>query len=333
MIRYTSHSNAKGENLWQVAGGTFQGSRLGLSGIENLGSGNSAFFVLENGFTPDNGVLGYSGRLFGRKAIVGLSSDTSTVQIGRDITLGFDTLQVYDSVTPMNNNTQLQMPTILVGDRLDNSIVYKYRNAGLIVAAQYGAGESAGNISAGRSLATSVAYTLGSYSVAGVAEQLKDGNQVQSSVVSIGAAYTNAVGKYAIGLVRRTTGPNFNWVPSGSNVGIPGSGENLLNANTSGSRRDDLITASMNYSLTPQWVVYSGYMYDHAQQVVANRNGARQTVFGILDYLLSKRTDIYLEADFNKATGALITQPIFGNGIGNNQSTMLGLSLAIRHKF
>jgi len=108
-IRYTSHSNAKGENLWQVAGGTFQGSRLGLSGIENLGSGNSAFFVLENGFTPDNGVLGYSGRLFGRKAIVGLSSDTSTVQIGRDITLGFDTLQVYDSVTPMNNNTQLPL--------------------------------------------------------------------------------------------------------------------------------------------------------------------------------------------------------------------------------
>ncbi|MES2026630.1 MAG: porin [Pseudomonadota bacterium] len=332
-VRYTSHSDAKGNALWQMTGGTFQGSRFGLRGNEDLGGGAAAYFVLENGFSPDTGALGYGGRLFGRQAIVGLNGKLGVIQLGRDTTLGFDTLAIYDSVTPMNNNTLLQMPTILVGDRLDNSVKYRYQAGPVALALQYGAGESAGNIGAGRSLGASVVYTLGAYSLATVAQQMKDGNQVESRVLSVGAAYQGNSGKYAIGFVRRTTGANFNWQPGGSNVGIAGSSENILNANTTGSRRDDLVTASMNFSLTPQWVVYSGYMVDRVRNVLANQNGTRHTLFGIVDYLLSKRTDIYLEADFNKSAGALVTQPLFGNGIGNNQSTMLGVSLGVRHKF
>lgn len=332
-VRYISHSDAKGNALWQMTGGTFQGSRFGLRGNEDLGGGATAYFVLENGFTPDTGALSYGGRLFGRRAIVGLNGKLGVIQLGRDTTLGFDTLSIYDSVTPMNNNTQLQMPTILVGDRLDNSVKYNYQAGPVALALQYGAGESAGSISAGRSLGASVAYSFGAYSLAVVGQQMKDGNQVESKVLTVGASYQGNTGKYAIGFVRRTTGANFNWQPSGANVGIAGSSENILNSNAAGSRRDDLVTTSMSFTLTPQWVVYSGYMVDRAQYVLQNQNGTRQTVFSIVDYLLSKRTDIYLEADFNKSTGALVTQPLFGNGIGNNQSTMLGMSLGVRHKF
>jgi len=332
-VRYTSHSDAAGESLMQVTAGTFQGSRFGLRGNEELGGGTSAYFVLENTFSPDTGALGFGSRLFGRQAIAGVSGDFGSIQLGQDTTLGFDTLSAYDAVTPMNNNYQLQMPVILVGDRLDNSLKYKYQIGSLALGVQYAPGEVAGSNTTGSSAGANAILTIGAYTLAGMGEKMKDGNQVSASVLSIGLAYQGNTAKYAAGYVHRNTGANFNWVPTSSNVGIAGSDENLLNSNKASSRQDDLITLSMNYQLSIQWTAYSGYMVEKARNVATNSNGSRQTVYAIFDYALSKRTDIYLESDFNKSSGALITQPLFGNGIGNNQATMLGLSVGLRHKF
>ena len=59
-------------------------SRWGLRGTEDLGSGNVAVFVLENGFSVANGTLLQGSRLFGRQAYVGLGNkDLGTVTFGR----------------------------------------------------------------------------------------------------------------------------------------------------------------------------------------------------------------------------------------------------------
>ena len=79
--------NANGSNassLVKFSSGNLSGSRWGLRGIEDLGSGLSALFQLENGFNIGTGALGQGGREFGRKAVVGLGSSTyGTVTLGR----------------------------------------------------------------------------------------------------------------------------------------------------------------------------------------------------------------------------------------------------------
>jgi len=63
-------------------------SRWGLRGAEDLGNGWKASFVLENGFTGDNGQQAF-GRLFGRASYVGLSSrELGEIQLGRMANLG-----------------------------------------------------------------------------------------------------------------------------------------------------------------------------------------------------------------------------------------------------
>ena len=73
-ITYTN--NVGGSSRVALASGNISGSRFGLRGTEDLGGGLKALFVLENGFNVNNGTLGQGGRMFGRQAYVGLSSNS-----------------------------------------------------------------------------------------------------------------------------------------------------------------------------------------------------------------------------------------------------------------
>lgn len=69
--------------------GVMNGNRWGLKGSEDLGNGTSAIFVLESGFDLGNGESIQGGRLFGRQAYVGLTSESwGTFSIGRQYNAG-----------------------------------------------------------------------------------------------------------------------------------------------------------------------------------------------------------------------------------------------------
>ena len=65
-------------SLVRLTSGQQQGSRWGLRGVEDLGGGLKASFVLESGFNADAGTSGQGGRLFGRQAFLGLGGDWGT---------------------------------------------------------------------------------------------------------------------------------------------------------------------------------------------------------------------------------------------------------------
>ncbi|MRV70480.1 porin [Duganella sp. FT92W] len=65
--------NGKEKQTSLQSGGLSQ-SRIGFMGSEDLGGGLSAIFNVENGFNVDNGAAAQGGLLFGRVALVGLSS-------------------------------------------------------------------------------------------------------------------------------------------------------------------------------------------------------------------------------------------------------------------
>ncbi len=81
-VTYTN--NQQGHSAWEATSGNESAPRWGLMGTEDLGGGLKTTFRLENGFNIDNGQLGQGGRLFGRQAFVGMSSDKlGTVTLGR----------------------------------------------------------------------------------------------------------------------------------------------------------------------------------------------------------------------------------------------------------
>ena len=123
--------------------GQNSGSRFGLKGTEDLGNGMKVGFVLENGFSADDGKMGQGSRLFGREAQMYLTSDYGTLGFGRmgGLSSGLGSYNM-NSFMAMGTGWGDQASKLsnfgLNRDRYDNSIVYRTPSfAGFQVAAQY----------------------------------------------------------------------------------------------------------------------------------------------------------------------------------------------------
>lgn len=128
---------------FKEASGQNSGSRFGLKGTEDLGNGMKVGFVLENGFSADDGKMGQGSRLFGREAQMYLTSDYGTLGFGRmgGLSSGLGSYNM-NSFMAMGTGWGDQASKLsnfgLNRDRYDNSIVYRTPSfAGFQVAAQY----------------------------------------------------------------------------------------------------------------------------------------------------------------------------------------------------
>lgn len=140
-----SHKGASGTSPQVNGGGCSFGSRFGLRGTEDLGGGLKAYFQLESGFFADTGALNQNGRLFGRKALVGLGGAFGAVEAGRDYAPAFYLLTAID---PMQLGIGSVIATQWSGSpgtasgRTDNNISYQSPTAGgFAVRAMYAPGE------------------------------------------------------------------------------------------------------------------------------------------------------------------------------------------------
>jgi predicted porin len=82
-----------GSQVAQLDSGTSgpSASRWGLKGVEDLGRNVKTLFVLENGYSINNGALGQGGAIFGRQAWVGIAAPTyGTVSLGRQADAAVD---------------------------------------------------------------------------------------------------------------------------------------------------------------------------------------------------------------------------------------------------
>lgn len=117
-------SGAAAGSVNKVSSGLSNGSRLGFKGLEELGDGWAALFLLEAGYQADDGTLGQGGLLFGRQAYAGLRGPLGTVTVGRQYTAHFDTIVLAD---PFQSGTVGDAKNLLpsTGDantRMTNSI-------------------------------------------------------------------------------------------------------------------------------------------------------------------------------------------------------------------
>ena len=90
-------TDAQNQTHFGMYNGVQNGSRFGLRGVEDMGNGNRATFVLENGFDAGNGTLAQGSRLFGRQAWFGLENDAwGYVRLGRQYNFASDYLTPID---------------------------------------------------------------------------------------------------------------------------------------------------------------------------------------------------------------------------------------------
>ena len=106
-----------------------------MKGTEDLGNGYKVGFILENGYSADDGSLSKYGndqkqnRLFGREASLFIDSDFGRLTMGRvgQLTSGNGSTGIAGAMHPFGTASWglSQMYTVMVGgDRLDNTVTY-----------------------------------------------------------------------------------------------------------------------------------------------------------------------------------------------------------------
>lgn len=148
----------------KLSSGMSNGSRLGIRGVETLGGGWDALFLLESGIQLDDGSIGQGGVVFGRQAYAGLRGPLGNVIVGRQYTPHFDTMVMVDPfITGTVGDAKNLIPSS--GDattRMTNTIrLTTSAWHGLTGELAYAPGETRGNDSADRQLGGAVTYLAG----------------------------------------------------------------------------------------------------------------------------------------------------------------------------
>ena len=221
-----------GNDNWSgVTSGNNLTSRLGFRGVEDLGGGLKANFVIEGGFNLDNGdgASGYAGAKAGegfqfkRHSTVGLSGGFGEVRMGRELTAAFNATARYDvfgsvgigqsrlwadggvldaSGTPATNqNAALRVTT---NQRISNALTYVSPSfSGFKVGLNYGFGETTASNSDSGYMGAGLMYDNGPLSLGLGLERLNNGvNSVATSDIdawSLGGSYDFGVAKLLAG--------------------------------------------------------------------------------------------------------------------------------------
>ncbi|WP_284078233.1 MULTISPECIES: porin [Herbaspirillum] len=342
-LSYSSNvKNAAGTSngsRFGVESGSLSSSRIGFKGVEDLGGGLKALFVLENGFNADTGGMGDSTRLFDRKSVVGLQGSFGTVTVGRQADYLDDIGSKYTSAQSFGQNGQKgahadNLDRTSTG-RNDNSVRFDTANLGGFTGSLYYAfGEQAGQMSAGQAYGIGGNYSNGSFGIGAGYFQSKltnttNGFQPGSSDVktfTIGTSYqfgpAKLYGAWSQGK-RQALGNTAAALPS-----------------VSAARKANIFDIGVDYALNQNLHLLGSVIYNRmdfnraAGSTLSNSGKVTQFNLGV-DYFLSKRTDVY--ALWSNLRASNVTNPGVLNGAGNiapmDDSTQNVIRVGLRHKF
>lgn len=325
-LRYTSNIDGRHKDQVEVVSSGIGGSRWGISGSEDLGGGDKAVFLLENGFDTDTGKTTYDA-LFGRQAYVGLAGAWGSLTFGRQYHAVNNIGWAFNPLDESWGNYWSD-PLYTGGDiffqdyRVNNSIVYKHKKGPVSVQLDLGLGEQPGSARRGATFGGGLMFEQDGLAF-GVAYDerraaTEGGNTLKN--YSVGASY--AVGKAT------------------AYLGHMGRRE------SAGDARFGISFAGLGYRLTPAWHL-SGAYYRYAQRggvrtqfqaaLLSLGSGNADVFAAVADYALSKRTSAFLEADATIARGGAVgreTEYWGGAPVTDvDKSTRIGVMLGLRHQF
>ncbi|MBN3724536.1 porin [Burkholderia sp. Ac-20379] len=367
----TAHTSAglKGGSQWAMmegAAGGIQGSRWGLKGVEELGGGYRAVFLLENGFFVNNGTAAQGGALFGRQAWVGLATPYGRVTLGRQ----YD--EVVDFYAPLLAAPQwggymVEHPGDLDNAsntrRANNSIKYTSPTlSGFKFGALYSFGGTPGAFGNNSIWSAGMGYAYGPLNLgAGYLRARNPNTSFFGNNPNSGAATTNNLGS-AGSATSAESGPIFagfasaqslqiigvagSWAFGKANVGLGYSNTQFQNLGSlsgpnpfrySGTATFHNIEVNGRYSFTPS--LSGGIAFDYTVGGGTHqKSNAKYELTSLgLDYALSARTDVYSLLVYEHASGTdSLNQPAVATITGmtpSATSSQVAVRIGVRHKF
>ena len=307
-------------------------SRWGLKGVEDLGAGYKAFFVLENGFQPGTGGLNYGGRLFGRQANVGISNDNyGALTLGRQMNMTMYALTNADVIGPSIHSLSV-FDAYLPNSRSDNAVGYLGKFHGVTVGGTYSfgrdaagpagpsatncAGQVPGNIVACRQYTALLAYDSANFGVAASYDVMRGGAGASAPLNN--RAYTdthNIVDGY---VMFGPTKVGFGWIRNNVAAAV--------------HLQTDILFAGATYYVTPAFSL-DGQGVRYLQRGPAGKNDASSTLLvARANYLLSKRTMVYTSVGY-MFNSALANNAVAAGGTVGTGMNQLGVMVGLQQKF
>ncbi|WP_347556292.1 porin [Robbsia sp. KACC 23696] len=351
-------NNAGTGASYSEGSGNVSNTYWGLRGNEDLGGGLHAIFTLEDGFNLNNGASHESGSQFNRQAYVGLKSDQyGTLTLGRQYSSAVDFLGPLSATGQGYGNNLAAHP--LNNDDLDaiSSIknAVKYRSAnyyGFEFGGLYGFSNQANGFSNNRAYSAGVSYNNGPLSAAASYLQLNNGGTNTTGATSLG----NGSATVAANL-QRTFGAGLNYTFGPATLGfvytnthLDGLGGVELGGTTFGGLNGSNLHLSNyevngRYALTPALNLSAAYTFTDGKASGFGGTGSPkwQQVSLQSDYSLSKRTDVYLEGVYQKATGSLgnnaatgvnyANRAAIGTSSPSSTGNQVAVTVGLRHRF
>lgn len=306
-VRYQTNADAAGHSkISSGSNGYYSSNKLDFMGNEDLGGGNRVSFILESGFNLGTGQLdNTTNTLFSRQAFVQLDTAAGSLAAGRQYTISHDFILVFDPFgfhyTPLIPLTRASS-----GTRFNNDLKYIKSFGPVKLEVENSFGEAAGSYNQGSARGVGLMVDAGN---------LTFGAEINRRNIQVGTAYHND-NYYLVG-VAYNNGPLK--ISGGYMLDEVLNPPNIENTKT----RDSFAGAS--YNITSVWTITGGYYLTDAPTDKAQRRGL--TIVGI-DYALSKRTRLYLEADYTRYRHALVSTL---NTVGAPKQS--AMTAGINHRF
>jgi predicted porin len=333
--RFDKPGPAAGGRVHSVEGGggfSSSGSRLGFRGVEDLGAGWNAHFVLEHGLRVDTGGAADPNSFFNRQAAVGLTTPWGTVDLGRQYSVAFKSAVEFDPFVGQYANLNLSVGGVpgsvapgclpmMAGAcvRFNNNVQYTGSFERLTVRAEVSPGEA----TAGTSAALGAKYDLGGLSV-GVSL-----TRQEMPFVAPGPTLPGYPGTPA-GAEKEHLFVGASYAFSGLRV-MAGVSRDSTETNVADTVFETS-WAGLNWRLNPA-VQLTGAFYQSqlTSAVSALRPQAQEKVEVLLleaRYALSRRSSVYAEVDRSNWSRGVNFLPTQQPG-----AVLTGLSVGVTHRF
>ncbi len=323
--------------------GNFSGSRWGLKGSEDLG-GAKLGFVLESGFSSDDGKSGQGGRLFGREASVSVSGKYGTVYAGRLGSLISDAGSAgwYGSMaSPFGSgigDIAGHEAVMSMQGRKDNTLIYfSPKFSGVQLSAQYSFGDNGDENTSytDRYAALGVSYDGGPLQIGFLADYLNKNSEGALAGVEVKDAYTfNLAASYDCGFA--TTYAAVQYFDRVADIGgvvsnIPGSMISATDERIAQYLTFKGVGANLGVSV-PLFGGSLGYSvgYADADAYWQSEKSGKAKVFSTLaaySYPFSKKTSVYAAAGY---TQQKLTSDVAGTSAKIQETQVMA---GLLHKF
>jgi predicted porin len=326
-------------------GANYTSNRIGFRGVEDLGNGANAHFVLESGFFSGTGQqTPISGFAFDRLAFIGVTTPYGTLDFGRLYGAQLYTAIAYDpfethftAIDPVTRNSisasQTSDNTLTSNSRTDNAVHYTNNIGNLTLRATYAFGEVAGNTNSGSTKSVGAVYQNKTFSIGAAATQKKlradnsappagpfYGNDTPATADFRTSNYYTFGGSYTVGELRATVGY----------------ASERRDTNTVNHVERNLWTG-LRYNLTPLTAFTGGYFKTN---LLSSRGSSTKDMYVLTaSYLLSKRTTLFAEIDHSIFHGPEFPLDTIGQFLPtsiaatNSQAIRNGTMVGISHAF